>query len=78
MLTSKGDAGPLLAKPDQLNVRPRSRGESLDGYVQALEQVRLACAVGADREHDPRLQFQFQAGIRAVIPKREFPDDQPR
>jgi hypothetical protein len=44
--------------------------------MQRLEQVRLAGAVLADDEHDPRAQGQVERRVRAVVPERDLRDDQ--
>jgi hypothetical protein len=37
--------------------------------VQGLEQVRLADAVRADDENDPRRQLELERRVRSKVPK---------
>jgi hypothetical protein len=50
-----GDPRRRLAETDELRVGARPRREPLRADVERLEQVRLADAVRADREDEPRL-----------------------
>ena len=72
------DARGRRAEADQLRVDPRARREPLRADVQRLEQVRLAGAVRADDEDDPRLQAELEPGVRAEVAQRDRRDDQTR
>ena len=52
-----------LAEADQLRVLPRARREALRHHVQRLEQVRLADAVAADDEDDPRVECEVERRV---------------
>ena len=67
----------LLAEADQLGVGARPRREALRADVQRLEQVRLAGAVRADRQHEARLERELQARVRADVRQEDRADDQP-
>jgi hypothetical protein len=45
--------------------------------VQRLEQVRLAGAVRADDEDEPRLEAELEGVVRAKARERDPRDDQP-
>jgi hypothetical protein len=45
--------------------------------MQRLEQIRLAGAVGSDREHEPGLEAELEVRVGAELAERERPDDQP-
>ena len=66
----------VRAEADQLRVGARPRREALRAEVQRLEQVRLAGAVRADDEHEPRLEGEVEPGVRAEVAQRERADDQ--
>ena len=70
-------AGGRRAVPDQLRVRARARREALRADVERLEQVRLAGAVRAGDEDEPRLERELQPGIRPEVAERDLGDDQP-
>jgi hypothetical protein len=77
VVTFNSHARSALAEANQLSVGARSGRESLRREMQALEQIRLASAVRADSEHDPRFQRELEPWIRPVVPEFERPDDQP-
>jgi len=45
--------------------------------VERLEEVGLAGAVRPDDEHEPGLEREVEAGVRAKAPERGPRDDQP-
>jgi len=70
------DARGRLPELDQLAVGASPRREALGGDMQRLEQVRLAGAVRADDQNDPRLQLQVERGVRPVPAEADVPDVQ--
>jgi len=62
---------------DELALGTRARREPLRAEVERLEQVRLADAVVADDEHEPRREAEVEGGVGAVVPERDVRDDQP-
>ena len=70
------DAALPLPEAHELCVRSRSRREALRADVQRFEQVRLPRAVRPDSEHEPRLQVEVEARVRANVAKRDSVDDQ--
>jgi hypothetical protein len=67
----------LGAEANELSIVPAPRREALRPDVERLEQIRLARAVPADRQYEPRGQLQLERRVRAVVAKRDFVDDQP-
>jgi hypothetical protein len=45
--------------------------------VERLEEVRLARAVVAHDEHEPRPEIEVERRVGAIVPKRDVLDDQP-
>jgi len=45
--------------------------------MERLEQIRLADTVRSMHQHDPRLELQLEARVRAEVAKRDLADDQP-
>src|SRR5215203_2874274 len=66
-----------VCSSDLLAVAACPRREALRPEVERLEQVGLAGAVRAHREHDAGLELQVERGVRADVPKRDLRDDQP-
>jgi hypothetical protein len=58
--TRQLDPRGLRAEPDELGVVATTRRKALRADVQRLEQVRLAGAVPADSEDEPRRQLQLE------------------
>jgi hypothetical protein len=44
--------------------------------MHRFEEIRLAYAVGADHEHEPRLQSQLEPLVGAEVAERSGVDDQ--
>ena len=64
----RDDGPPLLgAAPDELRVLPRPEREPLRRQVDGLEEVRLAGAVRAGDEHEPGLERELEAFVRADV-----------
>lgn len=64
------------AEADEVRVEPRPRREPLSRDVERLEEIRLACAVRAGGEDEPRLEVEVEIGVRAEVAKCEVRDDQ--
>jgi hypothetical protein len=71
------DARPALAEADELGIRAGSRREPLRAHVQGFQKVRLAGAVRTHDEHEPGLEAELEACVRAVVAERDLGDDQP-
>ena len=69
--------GLALAEADQVALDAGAGREALRPDVERLEQVRLAGAVFADDEDDPRGELEIEGAVRAVVPERDAADDQP-
>jgi hypothetical protein len=75
-LARDAHAGRLGSEADQLRVVARSRRESLRADVERLEEIRLACAVRPRDEHDPGLELELEACVRAEVALRDFAGDE--
>jgi hypothetical protein len=71
------ECGFALAEADQVTLDAGAGREALRADVERLEQVRLAGAVLADDEDDPRGELELECAVRAVVPERDAADDQP-
>ena len=65
----------MLAEPHELRIGASAGREALRTDMQRLEQVRLACAVGANYEHETWLEVEVEASIRPDVPERDRGDD---